>query len=627
MKTASVSLLPGGGQQDTPARVESGHALLLKNAFFRGGSWVWRAGARLVQSTAYAYALAAAWSTKTLGPTAPTWDLIVATRGTAAKPTHFARLAGTAFVEIPYNGVAPGGGLDTSDNWRAYRVAMANERTAYVCRRNRVGGVLLHVTRDQVTAAGITKPPTPTVTDSGVAGALAAGTYPVACRYVTADGQYSPMSVAGTVTVAASRKRRWSLTRSEHPRVTGIELMAGFLSGNAEAVYFAYLAPNVTATVDEDVLDSAYDLARAGNFDLVTPPLNPEDVDKWDARLWVLTNEGGIPLVYPSHIDAAGATFETFDPLKALAPPTTGGRRAVAFRGWDRGRAALLTDSSAHLVEPNGTLYAIRDIDTEHGAVSPAAVDVGAGLLVWFDGRNVLASDGGPPDIISAGWVDKALAQIPATLAERAIVKYTPNDGGAFWLSFPSSSSSTENDLALCWSKTTGQWHGRSYFAGLYAPVFMAVTPSPDAAWYTIGLFTNSNRVIRLDAPVRRDEGPFNIPVEIVTGEIPMPAGYGSVSVARVHVGVRRRADTDEAAQTDVPITAQIKLRLNGQTDTTAVSASQAAGTDYLHARTQNLGRPAARVSVVLTFDHPDILEVFDVEAECLFLKREEIRT
>jgi hypothetical protein len=429
------------------------------------------------------------------------------------------------------------------------------------------------------------------------------------------------------VTVAANEKRRWTLTASTHPRVTGIELMAGYDGGAADNVYFAYLAPNVSAVVDEDVIDLAYDKIRAGHPGLAVPPPNPECASKWDARLWVLTNDPE-PLIYPSFIDESGSLWELFDPEEALAPPTSGTARWMSFRPWDRSRAACLTDTSVHIIQPgSGASYTFSDVSTKHGCVAEAACDVGAGLLVWFDGRNIMSSDGGPAQIISRGWIDRVLAQVPAAYADHTVVKYSPNEGGQFWISFPSTAASTSNDLVACWDGT--QWHKRKYFgeSGL-APVFLNQIPAADAGGeWTVGIFTNTNRVIRLDAPVRRDEGPYNIQTTIETGQVPIPAGFGAVSVARVHIGVRRRPDTN-TADPGSPITASVSLRFNdAATTTTPVVATVPTGQQYMHAHAQNVGAPKSGVSVVMEFDCPDTLEIFDVWVECVFYKREEHTT
>lgn len=621
----TVDLSPQGGMIDTPEATPDGYARELVNMFYRNGSWITRAGARLVNATAFGDFFAGMWAFKSINSVSATWDLVAATRGDpGVVAARFCRLVGTGFTPIQFNNVATPE-FSEEQYWRPWQGGQISDAVVYACRRTqKASGVLYHVTKDQVTGAGVAAPPTPTVVTSGTAGALSAGNYPVACRYVTSDGQYSPMSESQIVAISASEKRSWSLTASTHPRVTGIELMVGFVGGDEDSVYFAYLAPNATGTVEEDVLDSAYDLARTANFRLVVPPENPEDAWMFDARLWLITNDPS-PTIWMSYIDVNGSSFETFDPQVALSLPVRGGRRYQAGRAWDRSRCAVLTDSSVHVIEPGvGQAYTIRDLDLEHGAVSAAACDIGAGILVWFDGRNVLASDGGPAKVVSRGWVDKALSQVPAAYAERAVLKYTPDDGGAFWLSIPGSDDSTENDLVLCWD--TQQWHARSYFAATYAPVAMARIPSEGSQWITVASFLNLGRVVRIDSPVRRDEGPFNIPCSVETSGIKLPDGYGSVSVSQVRVGLRRRADTT-TEDPGIPITASCKLRLNGLTDTAPVSATMSAGNQILPFRAQNLGRPAADVSVVITLDHPDIVEIFSVHAECVFFKRHEVRS
>lgn len=644
MKRATVSLTPQGGMSDTSANTPAGWALSLLNAFYRLGSWVWRSGATIVNAIEYSDQLAGVWGLKSISSGDSTLTMIAASRGgteVGQPPAYFLLLTGAGFSGIPYNGVATP--PNTDQNWRAWRECIVNPETLYACRRtdNPGGydGQLFQVTASQVTPASVPAPPTPTVVTSGTAGALPAGTYPVGCRYVTSDGEYSPMSPipavtgGGLVTVTAAQKRRWTTTFSQHPRVTGIELMVGFDGGSADNTYFAYLAPNANATVDEDVLDIAYDKTRIGHPGLSVAPNNPEDTGKWDARQWVLTNDPE-PLLCPSFIDESGALFSIFDLSEALSPPTTGSSRWMAFRPWDRKRAAVLTDTSCHVLQPSGTSYNFSDVSLQHGCVSAAALDIGAGKLVWFDGRNILASDGGPAEIISKGWIDQALAQCPVAYADRAVVKYSPNDGGGFCISFPSTASSTGNDLMAVWDGT--QWHKRNYFGTAYGVAARAVSylnrvPAADGGGeWLVGILKDSKRVIRLDAPERVDVGVDEtsapILVEIETGQVPLPDGYGTVSVSRVHVGIRRRPDTNTTAP-KAAVVGSFSLNLNGLSQTTPVTATLPQGQQYIHARVQNLGAPKSGVSIIMNFNAADILEIFDVRVDCVFYRRDEKTT
>jgi hypothetical protein len=95
--------------------------------------------------------------------------------------------------------------------------------------------------------------------------------------------------------------------------------------------------------------------------------------------------------------------------------------------------------------------------------------------------------------------------------------------------------------------------------------------------------------------------------------------------VARVHIGVRRRPDTN-LPDPAIKITAQVSLKVNG-TETTPVSAQLQADAEVISARAQNLDNPASDVSVVIRMDLADVLEVFEVKAECVLYQREAQRT
>lgn len=624
-------LTPRGGMVDTPARTPTGYARRLLNMSYRNNAWVGRFGARALHATACGDRLTGVFSKKTTGPGAVTWNLYGISGGTSLLKATFLRQIGAALSPIPYSGVsAPD--YDAGDFWRQWRTAPTTDAIEYACRRTYKGGVLYHVTASAVTPGAIPGPSVaPTVIDSAGAGTLPAGDYPVAYRFLTSDGMYSPWSPTAVATIALNKKRAWTIQASTHPRVIARELGVGFAGGDERNIYVAAtITDNVSLTYEEDTDEEDLSIARFANLALGEPPEDPEDLDRWDGRLWVLSNNPR-PLIWPCSIDGGVPIYSTYDPDKALAPPGPAGQRWMAFRGWDRNRAAALTDGASYVVQPgSGGGYTVTELDPNHGAVSAAAVAVGGGMLAWFDGRNLLVSDGGPPAVVNRGEVDVLLAQVPAAYAERSIVAYSPDDAGGkrgmFILCVPSTAASTDPDLALCFDSQT--WSLRSYFgADELAPSAMAQIASPDAKAYLAAAFpfTSGHRLHRLDGPYRRDEGPENIPQEFETAAIPIPKGYNTVAVARVHVGVRRRQDTD-TADPGAPITCNLSLVVNG-VEGTPVSATVVAGTEYLHARVQNLGSPAADVSIIGRFDHPDMLEVFAVEPECVYGKRDEGRT
>lgn len=626
MKRRRQSVQPKGGMLDTPAVTPPGFARYLRNAFPRAGSWVWRAGAAKLHAVQYSDGLAWAGANKTTGPGTPSYTLLAASTGTSTIAAVFLRLVGAALVPIPYNGTAGPSGVGI-ETWRAWEDAPVSDSVRYACRRS-AASLLYNVQETQVTAAGIDAPAAPTVVDSAGAGALPGGDYPVSYRYFTSDGMFSPWSEPIVVTIGASKKRAWTIANSTHPRVIGKQLGVGFPSGDVRNVYVAYTVnDNTTTAVEEEKLPEEYDIEQPADFDVDVPPLNPEDVSRWDAKLWVVSNNPR-PLIWPSTIDATGASiWELFNPLEALEIPNSGDRRAQGFKGWDRTRAVAMTDGSAHLVEPNASGYSVETIDENHGCVSAAAFDVGSGYLAWFDGRNLVASRGAPGDaqIVSRGWVDVLLSQVPTAYANRAVVKWVPDDGGAFWLSVPSTSSSTAPDIVLCWRPAENDWHVRDYFGGGHAPRFLAQIPSPDAGQYTVACFQTDPRVMRVDSPTRRDEGPFNIQATIEFWNEPIPDGYAVVAINRVHIGVRRRADS-ALADTGATITADVSLKVNG-VQTTPVSVPLTSGAEFISALAQNMSSPASDVTVLAEFDHPDPLEIFELVTEATFYQREMART
>jgi hypothetical protein len=621
-----VTLGPAGGMVDTPAKTPPGYAQRLRNCFFRVGSWAWRATAQKLHAVPYAYALAGAFAFKSTGPGDPTWTLMAMTGGTDAVAAHFVRLVGNSLVLVPYQGTfGPGSGL--SNAWRRPELAFTTDAVAYSCRRERKGGDLYRVTTSAVTNATIVAPLAPTVVDSAGSGVLPGGDYPVAYRYRTVDGMYSPWSPVVVATISPSKKRNWTITNSTHPLVVARELGVGFPDGDVGNVYVAAEVPdNTTTTVEEEVLPAAYDIARRRRGTTLGPPANPEDVAMWDGRLWAVSNDPS-PLVWPCAIDSGGAVFTLYEPNEALAP-TTGDQRAVAFVVLDDGRGVLMTDAAGYVVEPSADSYIIRQMELSTGAVSASAVAAGAGIVAWFDGRRIMASRGGAAEIVSRGWAEKRLAKIPEAYADRVSAEYVPDDGGAFLFCIPSTPTSTAPDLVIGWrpSGERPEWFTADYLGGGKAPSAITRSSAPTPGGYTLGVFQNeAPRIHRLDAVRYRDEGPENVRVEIETAYVELPEKYGAVRLASIHIGVRRRAD-HPLPGVAATISATVQVVVNDGAETTApVTLTLSAG-QYLHGRLPN-HTPAARVHALISFNHPDALEVFDVWGEAVYFKRDEART
>lgn len=638
MSATVIRLTPGHGQADAAARanIPAGYTEKLLNFYARGQSWVQRLGAQKLHATAYAYQLAGCWALKLGTASIPTgtpgrWNLMAATQGTAANRAHFLLKIGAALVQIPYNGTG-GPDYDATDAWRSWRATAVNDTTMYACRRTVRGGWLYNLKPAVVTDCALTAPPAPTVTNAAVASTLPAGTYQCAYRYLTNDGQVSPMSPVTAVTCLAGDQRQWSgLTASTHPRVISKELFLSYANGDSENLYYFTTLANATLTLNEATLDSAYDIATPANFALGTVPNNPEDCDVFDGRLWLVSNDPE-PLIWPCAIEGGDPLWESFDPTEALKLPAAGGQRYMAFRRWDRLRAAAFADASAFVITPGaGSSYQIADLSTHHGAVSAAAVAVGeGGILAFFDGRHLLSSQGGPAEIVSRGWVDKALSNVPQAYADRAVLSYSPRDGGIFILCIPSTSSSTANDLALGWNPRTGEWCSLGWMwtgSAHRAPNFIGQAPPEDSdggAWPVLCTFADQPRIHQLDADVRRDEGPINVHAQIISAAVPIPEGYELCAVSRVALGVRRRSDTS-VPDPSVASTGYVRLLLDG-VDATAVQSVTIQGEGPIYARAQNLGDPRAIVQVIFTSDHPDVLEVYDMRVWARFFRRKAVR-
>ncbi len=615
-----VYLKPRGGMLDTPqeSSLQPGYAELLLNYWYANGSWKKRSGFRKLHASAWTEPLRGVWALKEVTPSAEEWTLFAGTKGTGLT-TKFLKLVGNGFVQLPLNGVAfPVGTADETE--RVWRAAAVSSTVAFVCRKFS-GGVLYHITKNQVTAAGVPAPTTaPTVADSVGAGALPAGTYGVCCyTFVTAEGSESSASPTTSATIGASKKRAWSgIEVSPHPRVVARRLYVPKASGVIP--YEIVDIPNNTATTyEEDVLDAAQGQHEAPTRNGL-PPDEPEDCWLFQEQLFVMNRDGW----RWTDFDDEGPQLEAFDNSRMIRFSSVGGRRPTGGGPVEEERAVIFTDSTAHWLVPDGDGYRPIELSLDHGIPAPACWDVCDGAVVWFDGRNVVRSDGGAPRVVSRGWMDQVLAQVPTAYAEKAVSKWH-SEKGHWLLSLPSTQTSTTNDLVLAYDVAKDEWCTQGAFwtgTAHRAPQVLARIPYTDKPdGITVAAFDIDNRVMQYDSPARRDETPVNVHGKARTAPIMPQIPGGQVIVHRIGIGVDRRRDIQAFGPTGDP-TLTVRLLLDGNRYTADVSATRNGRDQYVRAPAQSVSDPAAYAQIEWEEDYDNFLEIFDVWAEVTDLAR-----
>ncbi len=617
-----VHLKPRGGMLDTPqeSSLQPGYAEELLNYWYATGSWKKRSGFSKIHATAFSDSIRGIGALKEVSATDfVTLTVIVATKGVTAPGPIFYKIVAGVPVALPINGVlAPPASLTNATH--RWRHAETSNTVSFWCRRA-AGSLLYHVTKDQVTAAGIAAPTSaPTVADSAGAGALPGGVYGTCCyTFFTADQQESSASPTTSATIGASKKRAWSgLEVSPHPRVVGRRLYVPRASGVIP--YETIDIPNNTATTfEEDVLDANLGQNEAPTRNGV-PPDGPMDCFKFQEQLVVMNDEGW----WWSDFDQDGPLFEAFDRSRLIRLAALGGRRPTGGLAFDEDRAVLFTDASAHWMVPDGDGYRPVDLSPDHGMPAPPCAAACDGVLVWFDGRNVCRSDGGAARVVSRGWVDKVLAQMNTAFADHAVSVWH-SEKGLWKLSIPSTSTSIGNDLVLNydvardeWSTEGGFWTGSAH----YAPEVYARIPTSDKSeWITVAGFDNDNRVMRIDSTTRRDEGPINVHGKALCAPIMPAIPGGQIIVRRVGIGVDRRRDIASYTPTSEP-TLTVRLLLDGNRYTGTVTATRNGNDQYVRAPAQNVSDPAAYAQIEWEEDFDNFVEFFDVWAEVVDLAR-----
>lgn len=632
---ALVPLKPRGAQADTSAAgaLTPGFAHRIRNMFYRRGRYVRRMGCQSVNTVAAGQAIHGIWALKLSSNnpnSAKIYSLFAGLAGDTTHVPYVTKVVASTLVIVPYNGFTPD--LSQVLSTEAWRPAAASNLYGYVVRRgltNAAGRGVLRYDPNEVTLSGCDGPTAaPTIADTG-SGSLPDGVFPV-CAYCfeTDDGLRSNASPVASVTTSSggTGTRHWSgLQSPTNPRYKNWTFFVPRAGANNLIAYEAITAPISGTTYDETVAESALgnSVAPTRNF---PPPSYPLDFAIWDELAWVVSNEPDAGFRF-SYIDENGTPqWEAFDEsTRVLRLPPRGGKRAIAAIPWDgQGvqRMALFTDSSVDVITPGAEaeVYNRDTLDENHGVQCAAAACAAKGILFFFDGKEVRISEGGPPEVISYGWVQKALAGIPEDLVDRVRVAYRQGEGGYFSISFPSAASSTYNDLELNWSPQDG-WNEADFLRtedGAFAPTcYGTVVPGCPTrigdAPRAIDLcsFYAHNRIYWLDSVALRDEGPLPVHCRLELAHPIEPDGMLYLCSGFLF-GVEQRRDTTLTSA--APVVFDASLLLDGVTATTPVSCSRTTLNQYVHAPAKSLGRRASIVQPVLEFDADAAIEIFDVQ-------------
>lgn len=632
---ALIALKPRGAQADTPpaGALSIGFAHRLRNMMYRRGRYIRRMGCQSIHSVLAGEAIHGIWALKE-SPTsgATVYTNFAGLAGSTTATPYITKLIAGALNVLPYNGVTIE--LSYVRSHEPYRPAAINNLAGYVVRRglsDKDGNGVFRYDKNNVTLAGCAAPTAaPTITDPG-GGSLPDGVF-AACSYCfeTADGLRSNASPVASVTTASggTGTRRWSgLEAAPNPRYTFWTFFVPRAGANNLIAYEAITAPISGTTYDETVAETALGVSVAPTRNL-PPPVYPEDFTIWAELAWVTTNDPNAGWRF-SYIDENGTPqWEAFDEdTRVLRLPPRGGKRAMAAIPWDgQGiqRLALFTDSSLDVATPGAEVdvFNLETLDENHGIPTAAAACAAKGILFFYDGKEVRISEGGPPEVISYGWVQKALAAIPDAYVDRVRVSYRQAEGGFFCISFPSTAASTHNDLELWWSPQDG-WNEADYLrtGGVavaptcYGTVVPGCPTRIGDAPRSIDLcsFYGQNRIHWLDSPALRDEGPYEVHCRMELAHPVDPDGMFYVCSGFMF-GVEQRRDI--AATSTKVVVFDASLLLDGITATTPKACSRTLTNQYVHAPAGSLGRRANIIQPVLEFDAEAAIEIFDMHVD-----------
>jgi hypothetical protein len=259
----------------------------------------------------------------------------------------------------------------------------------------------------------------------GAAGSLTAGTYQCAVtKYNMDTGVESNPSPLASVTIGANTTIDWTVSAGTESQVNARRLYRSAVNQLAPLFRVRTLEDNSTLLVPaENTLTANF--GPAMSFRNGVPPDNLELLEVFKERMWV---SDGVDL-YPSEL----ANVESFYSLSKIQVSPDDGHKIVGLLNWpigDDSRLAIAkTNSVWYIYGTDLADFQLKNLSDKVGCISQESMKTVEGLLIWFEGDNFYASDGGKPRSISDTKIRTLLDSLPAAYKSTAVAAIYPRLG------------------------------------------------------------------------------------------------------------------------------------------------------------------------------------------------------
>jgi hypothetical protein len=441
VKKYDLLLVDGGLNVDTPAtHIGDNEAQDVENLYVFAQARRRRAGTEKLTSTAAPEQLTGIFAYKT---SVGVWQLLL------PGLTRMFFLDGNVITQIPHVSGA------TFDSSPAPWSAKQYKNVAYFGRQG--SGGLLRCDGQTVGPAGIAAPTTACVLSDGGAGSIGAGDYQAVVQFVNrstgAESDFGPVS--NKLTLGANKKITYSsIPVSSNPQVNGRRLFRTLKNSSGEYLFDSEVTDNFSTTYTSDVVDTA--LGRSASTSNGLPPSQVIFMELFREHLFVTDGRD----LYPSRTGFP----ESFDSEFRISVYADDGHAIRGLLAYGDRMLIGKTNQVHYIVGTDESDFALRTLSDKHGCVSGYSMKTTEGLAFWYEGEDVIMTDGQSVKGIGIPRIRKILEAEPVVDRYRAIGWIVPRIGW-YVLSLPSGKELVYNFRSQGWDVFKRGTLGSAYYA------------------------------------------------------------------------------------------------------------------------------------------------------------------
>jgi len=315
------------------------------------------------------------------------------------------------------------------------------KNTAYFGRQG--SGGLIRCDGQTISGAGIAAPTAACTLAQGGAGAIEAGDYQAVVQFVNrttgAESDFGPVS--NKLTLAASKKIVYSaIPVSSNAQVNGRRLFRTLKGSSGEYLFDSEITDNFLTTYESNIIDTA--LGRSASTSNGLPPNVVIFMELFKEHLFVTDGRD----LYPSRTGFP----ESFDAEFRISVFADDGHAIRGMLAYGDRMLVGKTNQVHYIIGTDESDFALRTLSDKHGCASGYSMKTVEGLAFWYEGEDVIMTDGQSVRGIANPKIRDLLAAEPVADRYRAVGWIVPRIGW-YVLSLPSGKEIVYNFRSQGW--------------------------------------------------------------------------------------------------------------------------------------------------------------------------------